>query len=137
MTMDLQAVNAKVTNTARNPALGLTAREKRLIATQPELVEASLTRKHRAVSQQISTLQAAADIKALSPLVMISAAAAGVEATLESITVSDTGDVNASFSAEKLENLTLLQTKLNSLSLRDLQINVNTEKKELTLSGVE
>ncbi|MFP5491879.1 MAG: type II secretion system protein GspL [Bacteriovoracia bacterium] len=137
MTMDLQAVNAKVTNTARNPALGLTAREKRLIATQPELVEASLTRKHRAVSQQISTLQAAADIKALSPLVMISAAAAGVEATLESITVSDTGDVNASFSAEKLENLTLLQTKLNSLSLRDLQINVNNEKKELTLSGVE
>lgn len=137
LNLDLKAVNAKITSTAKNVALGLTPREKRLIATQPGLVEASLTKKHKAVRQQISTLQAAAEIKALSPLVMISASLAGVDAVLERITVTDAGEVSASFTATKPENLALLESKLRSVSLRDVQIKIDATKNELTLSGVE
>lgn len=137
LTLDLKAVNSKITMTAKNPILGLTPREKRMIATQPDLVEASLAKKQKAVRQQISTLQAATQIKALSPLVMISAAAAGVDATLESINVTDTGDVTAVFSASSPELLATLQNKMQSLTLQNLEIKVDGQSKRLTVTGVE
>jgi Tfp pilus assembly PilM family ATPase len=137
LTLDLKAVNAKITAVSKNPALGLSAREKRLLVTQPMQLAQALDKKQRSVRQQISTLQSATQIKALSPLVMISAAAAGVDAMMTSFKVSDSGDVSAAFTAEDPANLTILQGKLQGVSLNDVQVQVDLAKKELTLTGME
>ncbi len=117
--------------------LGLNAREKRLIATQPNLVVAALTKKQNSVRQQITTLQSASQIKALSPLVMVSAAAAGVDAMLINFSVTDTGDVSAVFTSEDPAILASLEPKLQSVSLQNVETRIDADKKQLTLTGIE
>ncbi|MBY0518015.1 MAG: pilus assembly protein PilM [Bacteriovoracaceae bacterium] len=135
--LDIKAVNNKITSTAKNPILGLTARERRLISTQPGVVESSLAKKQKTVRQQISTLQSASKIKALSPLVMISSAAAGVDVTLMNVDITEAGDVSAVFKASDVNNLNILQTKLQGISLQNVETKINSAQKTLTLTGVE
>ncbi len=135
--LDLQAVNAKIASTSRNPVLGLGAREKRLIATQPAVVEATLAKKLSAVRQQISTLQSASNIKALSPLVALSQSLAGSNATLRSFEVSDVGEVSALVATETSEQLAALEAKLKLLPLSNLEVTRDDGQLTLTLTGAE
>jgi general secretion pathway protein L len=135
--MDVKAVNLKITSISKNPILGLTAREKRLINTQPELVVSGLTKKQKAVKQQISTLQAASNIKALSPLVAISAATVGLDLVTESFSVTDLGEIMASFSSKDLEVLRSLEAKLQNTNFSNIEINIDDKKKTLTFTGME
>jgi len=138
LNMDVKAVNLKITATSKNPVLGLTAREKRLIATQPNLVVAALTKKQSSVRQQITTLQSASQIKALSPLVMVSAAAAGITDTmLINFSVTDAGDVSAVFTSENPASLTNLESKLQGVALQNVAIQIDAGKKQLTFTGIE
>ena len=68
---------------------------------------------------------------------MISAAAAGVEATLTNFSVTDTGDVSAVFTAENPANLTSLESKLQGVALQNVETRIDADKKQLTLTGIE
>jgi general secretion pathway protein L len=135
--MDIKAVNAKVASVSKNPILGLTAREKRLITSQPETVAAILHKKKKAISQQISTLQSASEIKALSPLVTISALTNGINVIMTNFSVSDTGDVLAAFTSDRVDDLKNLESRLQSTNFKDIQVKIDANKKSLSFSGVE
>ena len=135
--MDVKAVNVKIAAVSKNPILGLTAREKRLITSQPQTVATILQKKKKAISQQITTLQSASDIKALLPLVTISALTNGINVTMTNFSVTDIGDVMASFSSEKVEDLTNLQSRLESTNFKDIEVKIDSINKTLTFTGVE
>lgn len=135
--MDVKAVNIKIASVSKNPILGLNAREKRLITTQPQTVATILQKKKKAISQQISTLQSASDIKALSPLVTISALTNGINVIMTNFSVSDVGDVMAGFSSDRVDDLKNLESRLQSTNFRDIEVKIDDAKKTLTFSGVE
>lgn len=135
--MDVKAVNIKIASVSKNPILGLNAREKRLITSQPQTVAAILQKKKKAISQQISTLQSASDIKALSPLVTISALTNGINVIMTSFSVSDVGDVMAAFSSDRVDDLKNLESRLQSTNFRDIDLKIDPAQKTLTFSGVE
>lgn len=135
--LDLKSVNAKITSVSKNPVLALTARERRTLTTSPKIALASMSKKQRTIRQQITTLQAATDIKALSPLVSVSSAALGSPAILAEFTVTDAGDLTAVFVADDLKSLQDLEPRLASLPLNDVKVNLDETNKRLTLTGVQ
>lgn len=135
--LDITAVNTKLTNVAKNPILSLTARDRRQMLNTPQVTFASLGKRQRDIRQQISTLQSASDIKALSPLVSVSSAALGSKATLVEFTVTDTGDVTAIFTADELQSLEELKARLGSIALNNVDVQLDTEKKRLTMTGIQ
>lgn len=135
--LDLKHVNAKINSVSKNPVLALSPRERRALTGQPKVALATLSKKQRAIRQQISTLQSASDIKALSPLIAIAAAAAGSPATLVEFTVTDTGDVTAVFTAQNEAPLEELRSRLGSVTLTNVNVQVDAANKRLTLTGIQ
>lgn len=132
---DINFVNGRLTNVLKNDVLEITPRQRRMIVTTPETVDSTLTRRVRSIKQEISTLQSAIGIQALSPLVAISQAAASSKATLNEFHVTDGGDINATFSVETPEELRGLQNLLLNASLQDTNVQINEAQKSLTLSA--
>lgn len=135
--LDVKAVNAKLTTMAKNPTLGLTVKERRNLTTDPKTVDSLLSKRLRSVRQQISTLQSAADIKALSPLVTVSAAAVGSPAMLSEFTVADNGDVRAAFTAADAQALKDLKPRLEALPFSNLNVQLDDAANRLTVTGVQ
>lgn len=135
--LDIKAVNTKLGNVAKNPILALAARDRRQMLNAPQITFASLGKRQRAIRQQISTLQSASDVKALSPLVVISSAALGSKATLIEFTVTETGDVTAMFSADELQQLEELKARLQSISLSNVEVDLDESKKILKMTGIQ
>lgn len=135
--MDKKAVNAKLTTVAKNPILALGAREQRAMLTTPKVALANLAKKQRTIRQQITTLQAASDIRALSPLVTVSGAALGSEATLVQFTVTEQGEVTAVFTATEAKPLEDLQGRLKSLPFTNINVQLDQANNRLTLTGAQ
>lgn|SRR5690554_1924760 len=120
---DIKAVNARLTSVLRNQELNLTPRLRRSIQTQPDQILTHLTRRTRSIEQEISTLQSAVQIQALSPLVTITQAMGRLEATLIELEVTEDRLITARFSVKNQEVQDKLQAQLGSSSL----ISVNFE----------
>jgi general secretion pathway protein L len=135
--MDIKAANAKIANISKNPILGLNAKERRLLGSQPQQVATSLQKKKKAITQQISTLQAASDIKALAPLVSISSTIAGTNAMMTSFSVQENGEVAASFQSDMPEELQTLKARLESSIFRNVSIQIDKTNNILNFSGFE
>jgi general secretion pathway protein L len=134
---DIKAVNAKMTAVMKNNELNLPGRLRRQAATNPKPVYEALVRKQRDVRQEISTLQSAVEIKALSPLVTVSQIAASAQgATLIEFKSDDTGEITAIFSSESVDELTTLKGLFERSSLGDIQANVDQSKLQLTVNAI-
>jgi general secretion pathway protein L len=133
--LDLKAVNARLTTLTKNPILELNPRERRLVITDPSKIIANIGKKQRAIRQQISTLQAASDIKALSPLVAVASAAGVNDATLVDFSVTDGGETTAVFTSEDTAVLTGLQTRLQGVDLNNTSVTIDGNR--LIFTGVQ
>lgn len=133
--LDLKTVNSRLTTLAKNPILELNPRERRLVVTNPEQINTAMGKKQKAVRQQINTLQAASDIKALSPLVAVSAAAGVNDATLIDFSVTDGGETNAIFTSDDPAILEGLQVRLMGVELNNSSVKI--EGNRLILTGVQ
>src|SRR5690606_36764709 len=89
--------NAKLTSILRNDELNLNPRLRRSIQNQPDQILSHLTRRTRSIEQEISTLQSAVEIQALSPLVIIAQAMGRLDATLIELQVTNDRLVKARF----------------------------------------
>lgn len=132
---DINFINGRLSNVLKNDVLEITPRQRRMIVTSPEAVDSTLTKRVRGIKQEISTLQSAIQIQALSPLVAISQAATTSKATLTEFHVSEAGDINATFTVETAEELRGLQNLLLNASLSDTNVQINEAEKSLTLSA--
>lgn len=132
---DIQAINGRLTNVLKSEVLELNPRLRRQITTQPEAVLSHISRRTRGVKQEISTLQSAVQIKALSPLVTISQIMAQSKATLIQFTTTDMGDITAVFTAENVNELNKLQGQLQNSQLLNAQVQIDEQKLNLTLQA--
>lgn len=132
---DIQFVNAKLTSLMKNEALGISGRERRAIATNPRPVYESLKKRQKGVRQEISTLQSAIEIQALSPLVTVSQIAANTNATLTGFESNDMGAIKATFTAESPEELTKLKESFERSSLTSVNAELDRDKLQLVISA--
>lgn len=134
---DISAVNAKMAGVMKNNELNLPGRLRRQVTTNPKPVFDALVRKQRDVKQEISTLQSAIEIKALSPLVTVSQIASGAaNATLVEFKSNDVGEITAVFSAESVEELTQLKGMFERSSLSDVEAKIDQSKLQLTITAL-
>ncbi len=134
---DIAFVNRKMGEVLKNSDLAIPGRLRRSATVNPKPVLDALVRKQRDVRQEISTLQAAVEIKALAPLVTVSQIAAGAEGvTLIDFRTTDTGEVTAIFTANGEKELTELKGLFERSSLSDVQTSVNAAKLQLTITAV-
>lgn len=134
---DIASINAMMSSVLKNSELQIPGRLRRQAATNPRPVLDSLKRKQKDVKQEISTLQSAVQIQALSPLVTISQIAASAQgATLIEFQASDTGEIKAVFRSESVDELTKLKTLLERSSLEDVEASINQEKLQLSVKAI-
>jgi hypothetical protein len=120
----------------KNSELKIPGRIRRQAATNPKAVYDILVKKQREVRQEISTLQAAIEIQALSPLVLVSQiCASSPNATLIEFSSNDSGEINAVLISESLEELTNLKNNFERSSLSDVQASLDEKKLQLSVTA--
>lgn len=132
---DISTVNAKITSLARKEELQISGRMRRQITQNPKPVYEQLVKKQKGVKQEISTLQSAVQIKALSPLVTVSQLAASSQATLIDFSVSDMGEITAIFTSESADDLNTLKGQFERSSLSDVSVSINSANLQLTVKA--
>ncbi len=134
---DIAFVNRKMGEVFKNSELAIPGRLRRSASTNPKPVFDALVKKQRDVRQEISTLQAAVEIKALAPLVTVSQIAAGAEGvTLIDFRTTDIGEITAVFSANAEKELTTLKGLFDRSSLSDVKTTVDATKLQLTVTAI-
>jgi Tfp pilus assembly PilM family ATPase len=134
---DISAINRRMSEVIKREELQLPGRLRRQVTTNPKAVYETLVRKQRDVRQEISTLQSAIEIKALSPLVIVSQIAASAEgATMIEFKSTETGEITAVFSSESTEALANLKGSFERSSLSDVQASIDQTKLQLTVTAV-
>lgn len=126
---DIKAVNAKLSTTLRNDELNLNPRLRRSVQTQPDQILSHLSRRTRSIEQEISTLQSAVQIQALSPLVIISQAMGRLDATLIELQVTEDRMITARFTVNNPEVQNKLKSQLEGSALQAItfeNIDANT-----------
>jgi general secretion pathway protein L len=134
--LDIKAVNAKLTTIAKNPALAMNAREKRILTTQPAVLAQNFLKKSTQIKQQINVIQSSANIQALSPLVAVSSMTSGLDVMMTRFSVSESSEVSALFKSDSNEALENLKARLKTLNLKDINL-VTNEDKTLSLTGYD
>lgn len=136
MQRDIVALNAKITSVMKADELAIPPRLRRQLTTNPRPILDSLNKRSRSVKQEISTLQAAVEIKALSPLVTVSQIVANFpNVTMTRFTNDNTGTVTAQFEAEELKDLQAFQTALEGGRLADVKTQLEEGSKKLTMTA--
>jgi general secretion pathway protein L len=133
---DIKAVNAKMNAVMKNEELAISGRLRRQVTTNPKPVYDALVKKQRDVKQEISTLQSAVEIKALSPLVTVSQIAASTQATLIDFKSNDSGEITAVFTSESQEEIQNLKGLFERSALNDVQATIDQSKLQLTVNAL-
>lgn len=134
---EISKTNTKLSSVTKNDVLSLNGRLRRAMIANPKPVYDSLVKRQRGVRQEISTIQSAMQIKALSPLVVISTLAASSQATLTEFSSNDMGEIKAIFTAETADELNNLKAQFERSPLNDVSVEIDTKKLELKLTALD
>lgn len=134
---DVKFVNIKLSTVMRSEVLALTGRLRRSVTVNPKPVLDSLLKRKKGITQEISTIQSAIEIKALAPLVVISQLAASTQATLIEFNSAEDGKITATFTAEIEGELNNLKAQLERSTLSDVVISIDQTKLQLKLTAMD
>lgn len=132
---DIQFVNAKLTSLMKNETLGISGRERRNIAQNPKPVLDSIKKRQKGVRQEISTLQSAIEIRALSPLVTVSQISANTNATLIDFESNDIEAIKATFIGDNADELQKLKENFERSSLANVSAELDRENLRLIITA--
>ena len=133
---DIKTVNTRINSLTKNEELMIPGRLRRQITQNPKPVYDMLVKTQRGVRQEISTLQAAVEIQALSPLVTVSQIAASSQATLVEFKSNDLKEITAVFSAENMDELNNLKNMFERSNLGDVTASLDQAKLQLTITAI-
>jgi general secretion pathway protein L len=134
--LDITEVNKKLATLMKDDELAISGRLRRAAATNPKPILDSLVKKQRSVRQEISTLQSAIDIQALTPLVTVSQLASGATtATMTEFKSDDIGNISALFKAENVSDLERLKESFERSQFIDVVVEIDQAKKTLKLTA--
>lgn len=134
---DIKSVDRSLSAIAKNPVLEMTARQRRIISTNPDTVFREVKKKQKAIAQEISVLQASAKTNALSSLTKVSGIVSGLDVEVVQFHSVSGGEFNIVFKAKDAQELKELDKVLNSSGIKDAFTDRNEKKLTITLSGVE
>ena len=133
---DIQALNARITSTLKSEELAVPARLRRQLTNNPRPILDSLTKRVRSVKQEISTLQSAVEIRALSPLVTVSQIVANYpNVTMTRFTNDSAGNITAQFEAEDAKDLEAIQRALEGGRLSEVKTQLDEGNKKLSMTA--
>lgn len=132
---DILALNSRLDSTLKNEELAVPPRLRRQLAQNPRPILDNLNKRARSVKQEISTLQAAVEIKALAPLVTVSQILNNFPNVTMTQFTNDAGGVTAQFEGEELKDLRSLKAALESGRLEDAKTQLDEAGKKLSLSA--
>ncbi len=120
----------------KNEELAIPPRLRRQLTTNPRPIMDSLNKRARSVKQEISTLQSAVEIRALSPLVTLAQTMSNFpNVTMTRYSNDITGSVTAEFEAEELKDLKTLQIALDAGRLTDSKTQLDEKGKKLSMTA--
>lgn len=134
---DISTIDKALISIAKNPVLEMTARQKRIITTTPEVVHRELARRDKAIEQEIKVLQASSKTNALSSLKKLSGIATGLDVELIQFQSTSGSDFSAVFKAKSLKELEDLDKLLNTSGLKNAFTDRNESKLTVSLSATE
>ncbi len=124
-------LDKKVASLLKNPILESTPKDQREYKKKPQQTLAMLKSKSRIIVQEINTIEAAARVDGISPLVKLSQMFKNnPEVNLMSFTVNE-GTVTAIFKTQTDELMNSVRATLESSNFSDLKINTNPDTKEI------
>lgn len=132
---DIAELNKKMGSVIKDTELQIPGRIRRSAIQTPKPVYDTLVKKQRDIRQEISTLQSAIEIKALSPLVTVSQIASSSQATMVEFKSNDVGEITAKFTSESPEDIQNLKTQFERSALSDVQAVVDESKLQLTVTA--
>ncbi|MBL7666175.1 MAG: pilus assembly protein PilM [Bacteriovoracaceae bacterium] len=120
-------------NYLKNPVLEFSPKDRRSFNVEPEKIFTKLKRKQKFIEQEIKTIQSAAKINSIAPLIKLSNIVGSTnEAALVSFDSDETGYVKGTFTAEEIEPLKALDSILKGHNFSGLNTNLNELKKQFT-----
>lgn len=135
---DANSLTKSLTSIANNPMLEMTARQKRLIRSgQTNTVLKEIQRKNKDIEQEVSLLQASANINALSSLKKIANIVTGMNVEVVQFNSISKGDYNAVFKVNSVQELNDLDRALTGSGLKKVFTDRNESKLTLSLSATE
>jgi general secretion pathway protein L len=132
---DIKAVSQSIDSIKKNPVLALTARQKRLINAQPELIKGSLDKKRNAIAQEVKLMQSSASINALSTLNQLTNIISSYDCEIIEFQSLSGSDFNAEIKAKTKDALTKVEDALRASSIQDAFVEAFPKKLTLTISG--
>lgn len=134
---DILFVNSKISDVLKSSTLQLPGRIAREASRNSKAAMTELTKKSRDVRQEISTLQSAIEIKALSPLVLVNQIVTGFDGvTLVEFESDDSGEIKAVFTSESIDDLKNLKTQFEKSKLNDVEVGLNEVSLQLSINAI-
>ncbi|MEX0798698.1 MAG: pilus assembly protein PilM [Bacteriovoracaceae bacterium] len=134
---DISSIDQALKSISKNPVLEMTARQKRIVVTNPETVQRELKRKDKAIRQEVSVLQASAATNALTPLRLLANLTTGMDVEIQQFQSLSRGDFSAVFKAKSVQELNQLDKILNTGGVKNAFTDKNEDKLTISLSGSE
>lgn len=134
---DISELNKEITPLMKNSALELTARQKRLAATDARSTYNTLARKSKMFEQKVSTLQSGVQINSLSTLHKLTTLIQGAKLELTQFSAVNMGDFTAVFKASSLDELKNVEQIIQGSSFKSIFIDLNEAELTMTVNGGE
>lgn len=132
---DIKAISRSIDSIKKNPVLSLTARQKRLINAQPELIKGSLEKKKNAIAQEVKLMQSSAGINALAALSQLTNLISSFDCEIIEFQSLSGSDFNAKIKAKNKTELEKVEDALRNSSIKDAFVEAFPDKLSLTISG--
>ncbi|MCO4755042.1 MAG: pilus assembly protein PilM [Bacteriovoracaceae bacterium] len=134
---DLSTIDKSLISISKNPTLELTARQRRLLAKRPEMVQRELKRRDEAIEQEISVLQASANTNAMSSLKTLATLTSGLDIELIQYQALSGDEFSAVFKAKSTQVLEQLEETLSMSGIKNVFTDKNESKLTLAVTGTE
>lgn len=131
----INAVTKSIEAVKKNKILGLTARQKRLISSQPANVVSALNRKVKDIDQTVTLFQSSANINSFNILLTLSQTVKDLDVELIKYQALSKGDFNGLFKAQNTKDLETLEQILNSTNIPNLFLEKDATNLTLNISG--
>jgi general secretion pathway protein L len=125
---DIAFINQEVRKILKSETLQIPTRVRNALDKNPKIVMDKLTSKSKTISQQVSTLQSAHSIEALSPLVEVTSIARSSNAKLMRFKVDDLQGLEADFVSDSVDELKSLEVRFKGSTLSNPETKIENGK---------
>lgn len=132
-----KSINRQITTMLKNPSLNIKRKDRYLIKKKPDRLLQILKKKNRSIKQEVSNMMSSLTKSAISPLAQLEKKLPNnIESILTSFT-NESGIITAQFLVKEDVHLDMLHKHLESLKLKNAQVDIQQQAKTVVLEYQE